>query len=179
MDGSCYFHCIIDSFYIPYKVGRIKNTPFDRKEFIKKFRSDLAKRLDWPHPVSKNKTYFQTLSRGKSPELSKEIPGEITLDGMKNHLLTSGWASYIYHELVSDILGYDIYILNNDIKDVYIIDSGMMKQYYKNRKSIVLLFFPQGHFELICIKIRGKINTLFEWNDPFIKAIRRRIGEKI
>lgn len=175
-DGSCYFHSIIDSYFIPARTGWLHGKNFDRYQFIASFRRDLSNILDKPRPGYKGKTYYETLSRGQLGSLSKSIVSSdvvVSLSGMKKDLLSGNPVNYIYHELVSDVLELDIYILSMKTRDVYIVDSDF-ELYYKNRKSIVLLYVP-GHFEVVGIERNGELMTYFGPDDPFIKTIQARI----
>nr|QBK89576.1 MAG: OTU-like cysteine protease [Pithovirus LCPAC001] len=177
-DGSCYFHSIIDSCFIPARTGWLHGKPFDRFQFTKTFRNDLSYILDKPRPGYKGKNYYNTLSRGQLSSLSTvKLPVDIhvhtSLSDMKKDLLSGNSVNYIYHELVSDVLDLDIYILNLNSKDVYIVDSDF-ELYYKNRNSIVLLYIP-GHFEVVAIKYNRELITYFDPEDPFIQSIQARM----
>jgi hypothetical protein len=176
-DGSCYFHAILDGCFIPYRSETISGHHVNKKKLVQNLRQELADTLNKIRPGYNNKTYYETLSRGELNNLSKEIK-EVSLDSLKKQLLSLNSINYIFHEYVSDILNKDIYILDYKAKDVYIIDSNL-EMYYKNRKSIVILFIP-GHFELVGIKNnKNELITYFHSHHPFIKAIRKRIKTKL
>ena len=173
-DGSCYFHAILDAYFVPYRTGRLNGKLLDRFSFVKKFRKDLASLLSQPR--INGKTYYETLSQGELPSLSKAMP-EVSINSMKNGLVSFNSVNYMYHELVSDVLNKDVYILDSKSKDVYIIDSDL-DLYYKKRNSVVILFIP-GHFEVVGITVDGTLETYFHHKNPFIQAIRRRIDLKL
>jgi len=173
-DGSCYFHAIIDAFFLPIRTGVLDGQPFDRFQFVRKFRADLAKLLLQPRPGYGGKTYYETLSRGELKDLSTSLK-EVSIENMMNLLNSGNSVSYIYHELISDVLDLDIYILNAENEDVYMIDSDL-NLYYKGRNSIVLFYLP-GHFELVSIMRKNELITYFEAKDPFIKKIKKRLNQ--
>jgi len=169
-DGSCYFHAIIDGFYMPYRTGIIDGRPFNREIFIKRARKDLAIKLSEKN--EKGITYYDSISRGELKNLSKNVK-EVSLKNMQKELLSDSEVSYIYHELISDLYDLDVYILDYIKKDVRIIDSDL-SLYYKNRRSVVILYLP-GHFELVGIRRNGILKTLFSPKDDFIIYIRKRM----
>ncbi len=171
-DGSCYFHAIIDSYFLPIRTGMIGRYRFDRFDFVKKFRNDLSRMLCTVRPGYGGKTYYQTLSRGELNDNSKCVP-EVSIENMMSELNSNTPVSYIYHELVSDILNLDIYILDADKKDVYMIDSDF-ELYHKGRNSIILLYIP-GHFELIGEMRNNELKTYFRSNDALIVKIKKRM----
>ncbi len=178
-DGSCYFHAIIDAYFIPYRSGMIGERPFYRKEFISKFRERLAHILTHTNEKDKYKrTYYNSISNGQLKDLSSDplIADIVSIDNMKKELLSNNSVSYIYHEMISDILNKDIFILDAKTEDVYVIDSNI-DQYYKNRKSIVLLWI-KGHYEIVGISKNGIIDTYFSSNNSFINTIKLRLKTK-
>lgn len=171
-DGSCYFHAIIDAYFLPIRTGVLNGERFDRFKFVKKFRYDLSNLLEQPRPQYGGKTYYETLSRGELSDRAKNIE-EASLAYMKKLLRSQDSVSYIYHEFVSDLLNLDIYILDAEKRDVRLIDSDL-GMYYKNRKSIILLYLP-GHFELIGTMRLGELKTYFSPRDKLIKTLKRRL----
>jgi len=176
-DGSCYFHAILDACYIPYRSEKLNKHKVNKKQLVKDLRNELARNLTKPRPGYEGRTYYQTLSRGELTSLSKDVK-EVSLNELKKQLTSLNSINYIFHEYVSDILEKDIYVLDYKKKDVYVLDSDL-ELYYKDRKSIVILFIP-GHFELVGIKNKNnELVTYFHHKDPFIKAVRKRMKEKI
>lgn len=175
-DGSCYFHAIVEAYFVPYKSGMIGGRPFSRKQFIKDFRLDLAKKLsEINEKDDKKRTYHKSISNGKLTELQKDslLASIVSEENMKKELSSNNSVSYIFHEMVSDLLNKDIYILDAKNKNVYIIDSNT-SLYYKNRKSIVLLWI-KGHYEVVGVRNDSIIRTFFSPEDPFIVSIKSQI----
>ena len=180
MDGSCFFHALAKAYFKPYIVGKIDDEPFNRKEFIKNLRKDLAKTLALKVDPedTESKTYYQTLSNGEFEKISETMP-KYSLKHMQKELANSSKpVSNIYNEFISDQLNLDIYILNVKTKDVYMTgsDNSLL---YKNRRSIVVLYLP-GHYELIGLMDKdNNIETIFSPKSKFIKKIRERMTELI
>ena len=55
-DGSCFFHALAKAYFKPYITGKIDNSEFNRRDFIKNLRKDLSKTLETKPHGSKNKT---------------------------------------------------------------------------------------------------------------------------
>lgn len=165
-DGSCFFHCIADSFYEPYQLGT-KN----KKEFIRNLRNELSILLK-----SKNKDgviWYDTLSRGKLLDFSKGDPS-FTLKNMQNLLDSNNFVDNRFNEFISNVFNKDIYIINNNNKDVYITgnDDDIL---YKNRDSIVLIWYNENHFDLVGVIEDMKLRTLFDPDHEFIQIIKDRL----
>ena len=166
-DGNCFFHCIADSFYLPYQTGKV-----NRSEFTKKMRLQLSLLLE-----SKNDRgvmWYKTLSRGKLEELSQNLP-ELSLDNMKKHLGSNAFVDNRFNEFISNVFNKDIYILNQDTKDVYKagVEGNLL---YRNRESIVIIWCNQNHFDLVGIIEENRIRTLFDPNHPLIQKIKERLN---
>ena len=179
MDGNCFFHSILKAYFKPYIVGKIDGETFNRKEFIKNLRKDLAKKLgSRVEPRNKNsKTYYQTLSKGELENISKDIPA-YSLKNMQKELNSSSAVSNIYNEFISNELDIDIYILDAEKKDVYMTGTDE-ELLYKNRKSVVILYMP-GHYELVgLMNSNDEVETLFSSNSELIQKIRQRMKELV
>lgn len=178
-DGSCMFHAIALSYFIPYRRGRINEMVLDRGEFIKELRLELSTKLgdiiDETDPDSPS--YYQVISRGGIESFGQYVP-QYTLDAMKAELASSKAVDNAYNEFISDVLNKDIYLLDMVSRDVYVTGDDL-DILYKERPSIVLLYLP-GHYELVGIRNNnGDIKTLFSPDHPFIQSIQRRLMEKI
>jgi hypothetical protein len=166
-DGSCYFHSISDAFYGPYQSGKI-----NKREFIRKLRSQLSTILS-----SKNEQgirWYDSLSRGQLKELSETMP-EVKLENMMELLDSNKFVDNKFNEFMSNIFDKDIYILDHQKKDVYMTgkDNDIL---YKNRESIVLIWYNQNHYDLVGIIENKKLVTLFPHNHEFITTIRKRLA---
>ena len=175
-DGSCFFHAIVKSFYVPYQTGLLNNKVFDRVSFVHRLRRDLSEKLSQPvnlDQTSDFKTYYETISRGQLPILAKEYP-RYSEENMKKELIESSPVDNLYNEFISNVLQKDIYLLDFLKADVYMVgkDADIL---YKGRPSIVILTMP-GHYELIGLQTNNGIQTMFDPNSDFITSIRNRIS---
>lgn len=177
-DGSCFFHALIKAFFVPYKIGKLNGGIFSREKFITQLRKNLSvllgQRINSKDPNSPR--HYDLLSRGKLGEISRELQ-QYSLENMQKELDSKSPIDNIYNEFISNILNKDIYLLDLVSRDVYVTgnDSDIL---YKNRDSIIILTMP-GHYELIGLKTPKGIQTLFPYDSPLIKSIRKRIDEKI
>jgi hypothetical protein len=162
-DGSCFFHCIADAFYILYQSGKVNKT-----EFVKKLRKELSLLLESKN--DQNVVWYQSLSRGALNEFSKTVPG-FSLEGMKKQLDSSEYVDNRYNEFVSNVFNKDIYILDQSAKNVYKVgkDEDIL---YKNRSSIVIIWCNGNHYDLVGVVEDNKLRTLFPYNHPLIEKIR-------
>ncbi len=182
MDGSCMFHGILNSFFIPYKLGMCNGVPLNRKAFIKEIRKDLSIKLGEPIDPENpgGLRHYDILSRGKLSKFSDNKGLEqYSLRNMQKQLLNSREAvDNVYNEFLSNIFDIDIYMLDLNKKDVYMVgeDSGIL---YKDRGSVILLYMP-GHYELIGLEDpSGNIITYFSPHHSFIESIRARMRTMI
>jgi len=182
-DGSCFFHAVIKAYFKPYIRGKMNGQALDRKKFVRKLRRDLALKLGQRvKPQDSNSTtYYETLSEGDLPEISKSIP-DYTLKNLQKLLDSSKPVDNIFNEFVSNELDKDIYILDLNKKDVYMTGTDL-SILYKDRDSIVIIYMP-GHYELVGLETNADqtytnrsnkyIQTLFKYDHPLIQSIRQR-----
>jgi hypothetical protein len=177
-DGSCFFHAIINGFFVPYRAGELDGKPISRKEFISLFRREAAKKLGErvvPNDPNSPK-HYDTISRGKLRQHSADYP-PWSLENMQKELQSNSPVDNLYLEFISNQLDKDIYILNGIEEDVYITgnDDDIL---YKNRNSVVIMYVP-GHYETVgVVDEKGEIHTYFSPDSPFIKAIRSRMAKR-
>ncbi|GAG96766.1 unnamed protein product, partial [marine sediment metagenome] len=153
-DGSCWFHSIVRGFSRCYIEKQVidattkEKQPIDRGQFIQGLRNELADKLAMPiNPDDpKSKTYYQCLSRGNLEDFSKGYPNS-SMEFMQKELRSGNAVDNIYHEYVSNCLNRDIYLLDMNTQDVYIMGDDM-DLYYKGRGSVVILVTP-GHYDLV------------------------------
>ena len=177
-DGSCFFHTIASSYFLPYRRGKINDSPMNRYTFIRDLRHDLAIKLG--ERIDPNDTdhviHYDVLSRGSLREFSKSVP-QYTLESMKRELNSDRSVDNVYNEFISNILDKDIYLLDIQTKDVYVTGNDF-DILYRGRNSIVILSLP-GHYELVGLRTQTGIKTLFHFEHPFIQSIISRLREKI
>jgi len=168
-DGSCFFHSIADSFYTPYKLGKV-----NRIEFVKKLRHQLAMLLQAKN--ENGKIWYDSLSRGKLKEYSQGMP-DFTLENMVKLLDSNQPIDNRFNEFVSSVFDKNIFIIDNKTKDVYITgkDNDIL---YKSRDSIVLIWYNSNHYDLVGVIEDNKLRTLFPYNHDFIGKIKERLSMK-
>lgn len=174
-DGSCFFHSLLLAFYKPYQNRMESGVPISRESLVKEFRYDLSVRLGERVTIDdpNSPIVYDTLSRGKLGDFSKEMP-EYSLKSMQDELNSNSPVDNVYNEFISNELKKDIYILDNEKHDVYVTGKDL-DLLYKDRLSIVLLYNP-GHFDLIGLKNQdATISTFFDSSHQFIQAIRNRL----
>ena len=172
-DGSCFFHAILKAYFKPYIQGEIDGKTFDRREFVRKLRKDLSKKLS--ETTSEGVTYYSQLNKGQMASIAEDMP-EYSLERMQAELDSSSPVSNVYNEFISNELDLDIYILDGIKRDVYMTgsDDSLL---YKNRKSVVILYLP-GHYELIGLLRNGEyFQTLFPSDSEFIAKIKERTNQ--
>lgn len=175
-DGSCFFHAVVNAFFVPYQTEMDNGYHFDRKKFIKNFRKDLATTLNDPISPKDSTTPYELLSRRQLAKLAKELDmEEYTLKNMQEELENPNkWVWTLYLEYISNQIDKDIYILDSEKEDIYI--TGEEDILHTGRDSIVILYLLD-HFETVGLNINGKICTLFDTNSTFISKIRMRLRE--
>ena len=193
MDGSCFFHALLNGYLVSYRSGVVDGHAYSRREFVVALRHSLAHRLAEPwDPTDPNSPIvYDYLSRSKLREFGQSIP-DYSLSNLQARLANPAhFADEAFLELVSNELGKDIYILDGFERDVYYLghDTDL---FYKHRNSVVLLYIHE-HFEVVGVarppegqstvdfsdsRNRPFIDTHFDPNHPFIAAIRARMEAK-
>ena len=74
-------------------------------------------------------------------------------------------------DLISDKFNFDIYFINGDNRLPYL--TGCHKDTYKKRKSVILLWIGENHYEVVGRVIKGtkKVERQFEHDDPLIQIL--------
>lgn len=156
-DGSCYFHAVLMAISMKYR----RKDYFERVLLARDLRNALADVLD---------EEYYNLSGGKLEEFSREYK-QSSLDYMKRELRSRIPVDNKYHELVSNELSLDIYIIEKKYDRVY--NFGKDNLYYKERDSVILYYDEDGcHFELLSVCNNNGLQTVFEANSPVIKNIK-------
>ena len=188
-DGHCFFHSVCRAFSDDYINERYRTKDgtyvrISRKDFVIGLRKELAYTLGNKVDPNDDKspTHYDTISRGNLADFVKTGTGQqiekYSLKNMQKELSSGSAVDGIYIEFISNIFKHDIYLLDLNERDVYIIGNDL-DILYKNRNSIVLVY-TGNHYDVAGIETsNGKIITHFSHNNPFIKAIMKRIKEKI
>ena len=168
-DGSCFIHAVLGCFCKPYISGSVKV----KRDLVIQFRKDLSESLD----MKKNKkTFYENLSRGEIEELSQHIPS-LKKEAMKKYLESNNWLTQEYIELISEILNINIYIVDENKNNFYILGDNDI--YYKKRNSVIIKYIDQYHYETCGLVVKKDyIQTFFKYNSDVIKKINNRIKHK-
>jgi len=172
-DGSCLIHALLNGIHKPYREKMDGNEPIDRCKYVRNLRFTLSEILSKPRYHDKEIIWYDTLSNYSLRDMSKSVP-DYSLEEMKRTLESSKYLDLRFHELLSEIFDKDIYFLDLENQDIYIIDN--IDSYYKQRESVVL-GYKKGHFELIGIRDKGTIYTHFKPNNKFILTLYSRLKE--
>src|SRR3990167_8382599 len=170
-DGSCLFHAICNSFFLPYRNCILNGKKISRTKIISSFRKELSEKLASKIP-GESKTYYESLNNGNTKNFSKDIP-EFELNAMQKELASNHSLGYGYIEFIANIINKDIYILDGNRGDVYVSDELTVKG---DRNSIVI-YYLDGHYELVGIKNKDSFVVHFTPNHSFIKFLQSRILE--
>jgi hypothetical protein len=172
-DGSCFFHSVLRAFSKTYLE---LNTVQDRIAYSKILRNLLADSL--MEIGSNGKMLYDNLSKGNLREFSKYSP-EYELGNLVSELKSSNPVDNVYHELISNKLNLDIYIINLTKGNIYTTGTDL-SLIFKDRNSIFLGYIEPsgnvgvGNFEVIGLKIGERTVTLFKNNHPFTLYIRNK-----
>jgi hypothetical protein len=169
-DGSCYFHGVLNAYFIPYREACIHM----RGQMAHALRRELANKLRENSNIE-GKSNYDVLAKGELSVLGKECE-EFSLETLENKLNSNEWVGNEYHELISEHLNKDIYILDFKNRDIYMTgdDSSLI---YKGRESIILLYL-HNHYETVALISTDTI-THFLPNHPLIEFLKLRMKERL
>lgn len=169
-DGSCLLHSLLFCFNKTYRKSNVS----ERLKISRDLRNNLSKVLKEENKITK-KTYYEELSRGDIGNISKEIP-QMRLKYMEKFLLSNNWLDIFYLELISNQLDLDIYIINSDGSFYQLGDKEI---FYKNRRSVIVKYIDQAHFEAVGLVINNKkVETLFNPEFSLIKKLKEKLKMK-
>ncbi len=181
-DGSCFFAGVLLAQSQGYTDGYIidehgKKHLKDRKELVRGVRHELALKLE-EHRKDQNGEdilWYDYISRGNLRKFAETLP-EYSLENMQKELRDGGAVDNVYVELVSEVIKINIFILDKNTQDVYVIGNDIDLLYKSNRNSVVLLYNGSDHFDAVGIKsIRSdNVYTLFGSNHSYIQYIIKR-----
>lgn len=181
-DGSCFFHAYLKGFMESYQND---NSYAFRSDFVRGFRDDLAILLAEEDPSNPGLIFYDTVADGSYPRMAKvqeEMvvplkdpwgePLDYSLEGMYNLLNSSRDVGDEVYSYVSEIIGVGVYVVRGTIKDVFThISVG------ENTPSVIIMGNGR-HYETIGVMRNGLLQTLFDSEDPFIKAIKAKAYKK-
>ena len=174
MDGSCLFHAISNSFFSPYHTETLKGVHVPRHQMVARLRKELSKKLASKINTSDNApTHYDILSDGNTRVFAEMVP-EFKLEYMQEQLKSSVPIGYGYMEFIGNALDKDIYILEASRADIYVTDE--LSFTIKGNRSSVVLYYMNGHYELVGIKCPdGSFDTHFSPDHTFIRFLYNRV----
>ena len=178
-DGSCFFHSVIGSYYIPYQNN---NSIRYRKDLIQKLRRDLAYTLELEDPTNPGKINWETAADGQFMALYEQqkmgvdfknvfgVPIDFSLEGLQKLFNSNQFLGDEVYQYASDMIGVDIYIMRLTDKDLYVHQDASKEGV---KRKVVVISGNGDHYEIIGVERNGLFQTVFEPDDPFIVAIGR------
>ena len=163
-DMNCFFHSILLALSIDYKREFLVQNYEGMKKLALKFKKLLAKEL-----CSDGGKKYERMNHGHISEISKALP-EYSLQAMTRRLIREEMIGSEYFDFVSDEIKRDIYILHWEKGCVYkTMDENIR---IKNRRSIVLIYIDENHYNLLAVSERGKLKTDFRPHHPLIESLK-------
>lgn len=176
-DGNCLFHAILNSFFVPYHEEKLEGVNISRQQIVTTFRQELSEKLSSPINDSPNAiTYYDSLNEGHTQKFSQDV-AEFSLSYMKQQLNSYFPIGYGYMEFIGNILNKDIYILEAIRADIYITDD--LHLTIKGNRPSIVLYYINGHYELIGIRDEATFHTHFSPEHNFIKFLYERVTKYI
>ena len=170
-DGSCFFHAILRAFYPNYYYGNHAL----RKYYAQYVRYSLANKLT--EVDCNGKYYYDILSNGQLRKISKECQQlKCSLEEMVSELKSDQFVGNHYHELISEQLNKDIYIIDLKTQDVY-STAAIPELLYKKRDSIFIGYDEERqHFDVIGVRKNNfNVDTLLQPNHQFTLMVNNRL----
>lgn len=180
-DGSCALHAIVQSFHVPYQMGRFPDgSPVDRYEIVRAFRNELADKLNKPIDGSEGITWYDKLSRGGMEEYAKNtknIPDfpDLSREGFEKHLRSHTWLGQEVVEYVSEILKIGIIIIFSDGRGRYELnvlgkDGELLLD--NKRKVVIIMNEHNHHYTTVGRKeAEGVLRTFFDASDSMVREM--------
>lgn len=168
MDGSCLFHAIANSFFIPYRKQILRDKSVTQSQIVQMLRQELSQRLGtYISDAPNSPTFYDTLSNGAVAKFAEYVP-EFQLAYMQNELNSNRYIGYGYMEFIGNILDKDIYILDGVRRDLYCTDE--LPFTIKGTRNSIILYYNNGHYELV--GLRNKDDTFITHFNPTHTIIR-------
>lgn len=167
-DGNCFFHAICSSYYIGYRKQRVRGKSMTKRIIVANLRLELAQKLSSIDP-STGESYYLGLSNGNVASLGENV-FRYSLAGETQHLNSSDPVGDEVIAYVSKILKKDIYILSGKDMDVY-----NMPDIPSGEWPSIVLFYKNGHYELVGVSSGDKHDVYLSNTHPFILALRERL----
>lgn len=169
-DGHCLIHSVAFACYLPYSTGRLDGKAVDRNKIVKKFRSDMARRLD-RIDIYTGKTFYDTINNGALAELGKADPEYYSLQSLKNLLLSEKYLGPEIITILESILELNIYVL--DVRHHDVVQRDDKKKY----EYSIVIYYSDHHYDCVSRRVGddGKFIRLFKRDDSFIQFLETRM----
>lgn len=169
-DGHCLIHSVAFSVYLPYRTGKLYGKSVSQDSIVKKFREDMAKRLE-KIDVKTGKKFYDTVGNGNLASLGKADPEYYSLDSLKKLLLSSKNLGPEIIIVLEHLIKVNIYILDERHVDVVTRDES------NNYQKSIVVYYSHHHYTPVSRRVgnQGIHVTLFKENDSFIAFLRKRL----
>jgi SAM-dependent methyltransferase len=205
-DGSCFFHSVLLSYYKPYQdnpsykfrselVKMLRRdlaiylttpSPIPPTKQIKESMEEIAKIKNVEVPEAR---VYDTLNDGafldhylfeirdgliETDEAGVKL--DYSLEGMQQLLNSSRDVGVEVYQYVADILGVNVFVMRGYTDKIEMI-TNTLKEETMDRPCVVILG-NEIHYEVVGVKTKVGIQTMFFTDDPFIKAIENKFLKK-
>ena len=154
-----------------YKNSEDKNIDDTSKQVLDEIRNHLLEHSDIKQLESERSDYVITLVQNCFSEVLKEAKKSAFRSYVKGLERVSSETDSSTVEFISERFQRDIYFLNGTDRMPYNICS--TSKNLKNRKSVVILWINENHYEIVGRLLSGnRIQREFAPDDPFIARIR-------
>jgi hypothetical protein len=163
-DGHCLFHAISLGLLKSYRTS----IPSARHKYVKKLRKELAERF--------TRKEYESLFDSRLAQEAISVP-EFSYENMLETLNTDRHIGGGFFSFICDKLSFDIYFLDDRNKCVYKSDEFSFTQ--KDRRSIIILFSNNNHYDLIVLKNPdGTYSTFLQPDHKLILYLRKHNGSQ-
>jgi hypothetical protein len=177
LDGSCLFHAICNSYFGPYHEEVVKGKKMSKSKIVATLRKDLSEKLsEKVNNQDESPIHYDLLYGGNVRKFSESVP-EFNIKHMQSQLDSHNSIGYGYIEFIGNCLNLDIYILEATRKDIYNTDE--LPFTIKGNRNSIVLYYVDGHYELVGIKKEAGFVTYFSPSHTFIKYLYNRVQEII
>jgi hypothetical protein len=169
-DGHCLIHSVAFACYLPYATGKLDGRVVDRNKIVKRFRSDMANRLE-KIDIETGKKFNDIINDGALAELGTVDPEYYSLQSLQNLLRSDKYLGPEIIIILENILELNIYVLDARFQDV------VQKDNKKIYDLSIVIYYSDHHYDCISRRVgsEGIHVRLFKRDDSFIEFLRTRI----
>ena len=169
-DGSCYYHGILKGCYVPYQ----NNNSFGyRTRIVRRLRMDLAYLLETPDPEDpQGRIVYETAVGGFFPSLGITVGNvDFSLQGLQREIASTRDSGDEVYGYIAEQLGINVYVLIGTTEDLFPAITVIPDEVLK---PSVVIVGNTSHYEVVALKTKDGLQTLFHPEDPFILAIKQK-----